>query len=267
MAPKSLCLTAAFAPVPAFLGGSCPLGCSLSAPATGGLSMVSPQCAMYAAGSEKEKRAWGPLHWGYYSTLVRILQWGGGITWAEGLVVACALLQGRVCLGLRRCPTCPPSNVFRNRGTPPVPPAGAAPPAPRLGNAAVSPPGASGCFLARGRGIGTLPKPSPEYEGRDRGAPGGLGEGDGTVAKRDPARSGRGHSPVKRGHSVVIAPTAVRPRCDGLFPAGAALRRFSEQGDTLHPRRGLRALHVAWGRDGGVVISRWRVGSPFLACP
>ena len=84
----------------------------------------------------------------------------------------------------------------------------------------------------------------------------------------------RGDSPVKRGHgaviaqsSAVIAPTAVRPRCDGLFPAGAALRRFSEQGDTLHLRRGLRALHVAWGRDGGVVISRWRVGSPCLACP
>ena len=52
----SLCLTAAFAPVPAILGGSCPLGCSLSAPATGGLSMVSPQYIRYAAGSEKEKR-------------------------------------------------------------------------------------------------------------------------------------------------------------------------------------------------------------------
>ena len=35
-------------------------------------------------------------------------------------------------------PPSPPSNVFRNRGTPPVPPAGAAPPAPRLGAEAAS---------------------------------------------------------------------------------------------------------------------------------
>ncbi len=33
---------------------------------------------MYAAGSEKEKRAGGPPHWGHYSTPVRILQWGVG---------------------------------------------------------------------------------------------------------------------------------------------------------------------------------------------
>ncbi len=61
-APKSLCLTTAFTPVPTFLGGSCPLGCSLSAPATGGFSVVSPQYIRYAAGSEKEKRAGGRLH-------------------------------------------------------------------------------------------------------------------------------------------------------------------------------------------------------------
>ena len=52
----------ALAPVPTFLGGSCPLGCSLSAPATGGFSVVSLQCNMYVAGSEKEKQAPGPLH-------------------------------------------------------------------------------------------------------------------------------------------------------------------------------------------------------------
>ncbi len=44
-APRSLCLTTALAPVPPFLGRSCPLGCSLSAPATGGFSVVSPQCS------------------------------------------------------------------------------------------------------------------------------------------------------------------------------------------------------------------------------
>ena len=62
MAPNRLCLITALAPVPAFLGGSCPLGCSLNAPAAGGFSVVSLQCNMYAAGSEKEKRAGCPLH-------------------------------------------------------------------------------------------------------------------------------------------------------------------------------------------------------------
>ena len=42
--------------------------------------------------------------WAYYSTNVRILQGGGGITWTDGLVVACALLEERVWLGLRRYP-------------------------------------------------------------------------------------------------------------------------------------------------------------------
>ena len=41
--------------------------------------------------------------------------------------------SGGIGIGLRRCLTCPPSNAFGNRGTPPVPPAGAAPPAPCLG--------------------------------------------------------------------------------------------------------------------------------------
>ena len=62
MAPNRLCLITALAPVPAFLGGSCPLGCSLNAPATGGCSVFSLQWSMYAAGSEKEKRAGCPLH-------------------------------------------------------------------------------------------------------------------------------------------------------------------------------------------------------------
>ena len=142
MAPKSLCLTTAFAPVPRFLGGSCPLGCSLSAPATGGFSVVSLQCNMYAAGSEKEKRAGGSLPGDTIAQAFLFCK--GGVAGApdsgvrppmgtDGFVLACALDQRRVWLGLRRCPTCPPSNVFRNRGTPPVPPAGAAPPAPCLG--------------------------------------------------------------------------------------------------------------------------------------
>ena len=82
--PKSLCLITALAPVPAFLGGSCPLGCSLSAPATGGFSVVSLQCNMYAAGSEKEKRAGGPLHGGTIAHPFVFCKWG--ITWTDGFV-------------------------------------------------------------------------------------------------------------------------------------------------------------------------------------
>ena len=137
-AQKSLCLTAAFAPVPAILGGSCPLGCSLSAPATGGFSVFSLQYSMYAAGSEKEKRAWGPLHWGHYSTPVRILQWGGGITWTGGMVLLwpAPSLGGGSGLACAVIPPAPPSNVLGYRGTRPVPPEGAAPPAPRAASVA-----------------------------------------------------------------------------------------------------------------------------------
>ncbi len=126
MAPKSLCLTAAFAPVPAFLGGSCPLGCSLSAPATGGFSVFSLQCNMYAAGSEKEKRAGGPLHGGYYSTIVLLLQ-EGAPPGRRVLLWPAPSFNGGSGLACAAIPPAPPSNVFRNRGTPPVPPAGAAP--------------------------------------------------------------------------------------------------------------------------------------------
>ena len=125
----SLCLTAAFAPVPAILGGSCPLGCSLSAPATGGLSMVSA-VPMYAAGSEKEKRAGGPLHWGHHSTPVRILQGGSGRSpdsgvrspmGTDGLVLACAVV-----------PPAHPPTFLETGGLPLYPRRGCAP-APCLG--------------------------------------------------------------------------------------------------------------------------------------
>ena len=179
MAPKSLCLTTALAPVPAFLGGSCPLGCSLSAPATGGFSVVSPSalCMRQAPRREGGRR---PTSWGYYSTMFVFCKgsgafWAGadsGVRSAEGLAwappPAFTALQW---LGGRRCPTGPPSYVFGNRGTPPVPPAGAAPPAPRWGNGVVFSPGASGRFLTRGRErmLSSLPPPST---GGKRAAPG-----------------------------------------------------------------------------------------------
>ena len=142
---RSLCLTTAWLRSPAFLGGSCPLGCSLSAPATGGFSVFSPLYRMYAAGSEKEKRAGCPLHGGTIAQSFVIWQWGvaeavplrrglgmGGRFWP-----APSFSEG-IWLDLRRCPTCPPSNVFGYRGTPAVPRAGAAPPAPCLGRADAS---------------------------------------------------------------------------------------------------------------------------------
>ena len=110
MAPNRLCLITALAPVPAFLGGSCPLGCSLNAPATGGCSVFSLQWSMYAAGSEKEKRAGCPLHG---DTIAHPFVFcNGGVAGAsdsgvrppmgtDGLVLACALDQRRVWLGLR----------------------------------------------------------------------------------------------------------------------------------------------------------------------
>ncbi len=206
MAPKSLCLITALAPVPAFLGGSCPLGCSLSAPATGGVHRESP-CPNICGRLRGGEAGRGPTSWDIIAHL--FVFYKGGVTGAadsgvrplmgtDGFVLACALHQRRVWLGVRRYPTGPPSNVFGNRGTRCTPGGGCAP-----------------CTLLGGGQrrrfptwrVGMLPS---------------QGKGMG------PLRSAiqRGHSPVERGHSAVIAPTAVRPRCDGLFPAGAALRRF-----------------------------------------
>ena len=132
----SLCRTTAFAPVPAILGGSCPLGCSLNAPATGGCSVFSLQCSLYAAGSEKEKRAGGPLHWGHHSTLVRILQGGvgGARTSASARRWGWMILSwpapsfsGGIGLACAAIPPAPPSDVFQNRGTRCTPGGGCAP--------------------------------------------------------------------------------------------------------------------------------------------
>ena len=195
---KSLCLTAAFAPVPAILGGSCPLGCSLSAPATGGLSMVSA-VLMYAAGSEKEKRAGGPLHWGHYSTPVRILQGRVGITWAEGVVLACDAI-----------PPAPPSNVFGYRGT----------------------------FLYRGRGLrpftllggrggahsdlaalqrGTLPR-LPPYSGARTGV-NRVVRGERRELRKGLGSWGRGRAPTPR--DLQLGTVGVLPLCieRRLYPA------------------------------------------------
>ena len=154
MAPKSLCLTTAFAPVPAFLGGSCPSGCSLSAPATGGLSMVSPQYLRYAAGSEKEKGAGDRLHGGTIAQLFVFCKGGlAGVSdsgvrppmGTDGFVLACALHQRRVWLGVRRYPARTALRRFWKQGDTPCTPGGGCAPCTLLGG--------RGCRLAgRGRG-------------------------------------------------------------------------------------------------------------------
>ena len=73
--------------------------------------------------------------WGYSSTSVRILQWGvGGVLPGRMVLLWPApSFNGGFGLACAAIPPAPPSNVFQDRGTPPVPPAGAAPPAPCLG--------------------------------------------------------------------------------------------------------------------------------------
>ncbi len=72
--------------------------------------MVSPQYIRYAAGSEKEKGAGGRLHGGTIAQLFVFCNGGvagapdSGVRppmWTDGFVLACALLQRGVWLGLR----------------------------------------------------------------------------------------------------------------------------------------------------------------------
>ena len=203
MAPKSLCLTTAFAPAPAFLGGSCPLGCSLSAPATGGFSVVSPQYIRYAAGSEKEKRAGGRLHGGTIAHPFVFCKGGGAEAGRGFLVWPAPSFSGGSGLACAVVPPGPPSNVFRNRGTPPVPPAGAAPPAPLLGEMRKAPSFhlAHRPTLFGTGGLTILPRKQrplrPAWGRRGTGteAPGGAWE-----RGMGPLRSA-----IQHGHSAVIA--------------------------------------------------------------
>ncbi len=168
--------------------------------------------------------------------------------WQGPLTPASARRWGRMVLSWRApsisggsglaCAVVPPAHpppFLETGGHPLLPPAGAAPPAPSLERQVRRSQGK--------RGWNPLPSLPPSTRAGTEAPPGGLGEGDGTVAKRDPARSQRGHSPVKRGHSAVIAPTAVRPRCDGLFPGGGCVPC------------------TPFGGDERAAFSPWRVGT------
>ena len=117
MAPNRLCLITALAPVPAFLGGSCPLGCSLNAPATGGCSVFSLQWSMYAAGSEKEKRAGCPLHGATIAQLFVFCKGGvgGALPGRKVLVWPAPSYSGGPAWPAPLSRT--PFDVFQNRGT------------------------------------------------------------------------------------------------------------------------------------------------------
>ena len=101
------------------------MGCSLSAPATGGFSVDSP-CANVCGRLRGGEAGRQPTSWGYYSTPVRILQGGvaEALPWTDGLVLTCALLQRRVWLGLRRCPTRSALRRFPGQGDSPCTPGG-----------------------------------------------------------------------------------------------------------------------------------------------
>ena len=133
MAPRSLCLTTAFAPVPAFLGGSCPLGCSLSAPATGDSPWLAPSTYVMRQAPKEGKRAGGPLHGGTIAQSFLFCKGVWTLPRRRALYWRASSFSGGSGLACVTIPPAPPSDVFQDRGTPPVPPAGAAPPAPRLG--------------------------------------------------------------------------------------------------------------------------------------
>ena len=86
------------APVPTFLGGSCPWGVP-SAPLPQGDSLWLAPSA-HVCGRLREREAGrGPTSWGYHSTPVRILQWGVGQRLPPRRVAGIG--DGWACCGLR----------------------------------------------------------------------------------------------------------------------------------------------------------------------
>ena len=119
-------------------------------------------------------------------------------------------------------PPAPPSDVFQNRGTPPVPPAGAAPPAPCL----MATEGERSLTLLHGRGGRFLGCPCTRGEGWDVCPECGGRDGSGDLWWRTP-----------------------------LFHLAQPPTFLGTGGLPLYPRRGLCPLHPAWGDEGGATFS------------
>ena len=146
MAPRSLCPTTAFAPAPGFLGGSCPLGCSLSAPATGGLSLWLARSA-HVCGRLREREGGRRLtSWGYYSTICSYFARGG---WQWGLATPASGRRGGrmvlswrapcfIWLGVRGYPARTTLRRFWKQGDSPCTPGGGAAPCTPLGGRGAS---------------------------------------------------------------------------------------------------------------------------------
>ena len=158
---------------------------------------------MYAAGSEKEKRAPGPLHGGTIAHPFVFCKGGGAEAGRGALLWPAPSFGGGSGLACAVVPPAHPPTFLGTGGLPCTPGGGCAPCTPLGGRRRQ-------CFLTWRVGMlpsqgkrdrDPLPNLPPSTRAGTEAPPGGLGEGDGTVAKRDLARSQRGHSPVKRGHS------------------------------------------------------------------
>ena len=208
---------------------------------------MGPQCSRIRQASRKRRWTGWPTSWGYYSTIVLVLQWGDGR--GPGLRRPPADGDGWSCLGLRppsakdliwpaplSRPLRPPT--FLETGGHAVPPAGAAPPAPRLGDG-------GGSFLT-----------FAGYGGRDKMR---LLDGWSCCGQRCPSTEGSvlacaavppAHPPtfLETGGLPLYPRREPRVPCTLLWETGEA--SLSIAGDTLYPRRGLRPLHPAWGMEG-----------------
>ena len=233
------------------------MGCSLSAPATGGCSVVSA-VLMYAAGSEKEKQAGDRLHGDTIAQSFVFCKGGGG--WQGPLTPASARRWGQMVLSWPDPPSgeglawraplshLPTLQRLGYRGTPPVPPAGAAPPAPRLrdGGSVVA------CALLQwgdwlGRGAIAPHRPPTFSRTGGHAVP--------------PAGAALPAPRLRDGGSVVACALLQWGVWLGLrrYPARTTLQRFWVQGDSPCTLLGA-------GMRGGVVLHLGASGR-FLACP
>ena len=255
MAPRSLCLTTAFTPALTFLGGSCPLGCSLSALPQGDSLWLAPSAHVCGRLLGGDAGRW-PTSWGYHSTIVRILQGGWGITWGGALLWRAPSFSGGSGLACAVVPPAHPPTFLETGGLPLYPRRGLRPLHPAGGPrvllwsmpsfsggsglaCAVVPPAHPPTFLETG-GLPLYPR-----RGLRPLHPAG---GPRVLLWSMPSFSGGS------GLACAVVPPAHPPT-------------FLETGGLpLYPRRGLRPLHPA----GGPRVLLWSMpsfsGGSVLAC-